>query len=234
MRLALIAMQISPWLDSKVFEPLIKSPDPMTKQIGVTPAAVAAKGAIGSRRFPTLVAMNHPIATNWAMSYAKRFANPADSQAILIAVINTASGPPEKTRPDRLDDAVVASELLEELHHDAAMKLLRPILADQQSDNDIDQAILLGLIRAPGDAPAQVIAGLPPFNNPMTNNMALVLLAKHGFKLTPDQMKDLAAIGASAAAWAQDSIRIQAALDVSEDHRSDQKQALAQVLAARE
>lgn len=189
-RLALIVMQLSPWMPESIYEPLAGSDDPLVVQIGVVGRAVAS-GKDVSTQIIALVQMNHPIANHWAMTYAREYANPADAQAILLALIQAADSGPVRHRAQRLDDAVSATQVLSEMKNVDFVKLLQPLLSNPQLSPDLTQAVLVGLMRSETPDTARVMDGLPPFDNPTTNSVAIALLAKSGRKLNAQQLSDL-------------------------------------------
>jgi len=104
----------------------------------------------------------------------------------------------------------MATRLLVELDTPGAVKALRPILEDPHTDSVLAQVILVGLVRSDKGTPADVLAGLPPFSDLNTNNLALVVLAKGGVKLTPEQLQGLSLV-VRGGGIRQDSVRLQAA-----------------------
>jgi hypothetical protein len=116
--------------------------------------------------------------------------------------------------------------MLVEHNPEAAARLLKPILANEKTEDVVAQAILLGLIRANGPA-YQAVEGVT-FDDPLTSNLALVLLAKHSQPLSPDQVRDLGVV-VRGGGIRQDSVRIQAAWTYLK-LTGQTKEALAQVL----
>ncbi|MCE9590482.1 MAG: hypothetical protein K8S99_08165 [Planctomycetes bacterium] len=189
-RLALIVLQLSPWMEASVYEPLMSNSDPLIRKIGVVGKAVVAKQNIAPA-IVDLVQLNHPVASNWAMMYAKDYATDADAQTILLAIILATDSGPARNHAQRLDDAVSATQILSEKPTLEAGKLLRSVLVDPKTSNDMAKAILVGMMRSDTATPDKLLENLPTFDDPATNNVALLLLAKHGRKLTPDQLNDL-------------------------------------------
>lgn len=189
-RLALVVMQLSPWMPESIYEPLAGSDDPLVVQIGVVGRAVASGKDI-SKQITTLVQMNHPIANHWAMTFAREHATPADAPVILMALIQAAGSGPSRHLAQRLDDAVSATQILSEMKDLDFVKLLQPLLSNPETSADLTQAVLVGLMRSDATDPARVLDGMPPFDNPTTNSVAVALLAKSGRKLNAQQLGDL-------------------------------------------
>ncbi|MCC7192541.1 MAG: hypothetical protein IT444_07130 [Phycisphaeraceae bacterium] len=208
-RLAVIALQLSTWIDASVFNTLTTSDDVLIKQMGLVGRAIASKQSVVE---PTiaLIKLGHSLSNIWIISHLRRFASKEDALAILPAIVQAAGPEPARGRAERLDEAVMATRLLVELDTPAAVKALRPILEDPHTDSVLAQVILVGLVRSDKGTPADVIAGLPPFSDLNTNNLALVVLAKGGAKLTPDQLQGLSLV-VRGGGIRQDSVRLQAA-----------------------
>jgi hypothetical protein len=209
MRLAVVALQLSPWIGAADFDLMTADDDPLLKQIGTVARAIATKQGV-VEPIVTLIKMNHPLSNSWVLTYALRSASMEDTQAILPAMVKSAGEGPARGLAERLDDAVAAVKIMVEGDSAAAAKSLRPILADPQTKPIVAQAILVGLVRCQKGAPQDVIAGLPPFDDINTRNLALVVLAKSGAKLTPGQLKDLSIV-VRGGGIRQDTVRLQAA-----------------------
>lgn len=208
-RLAVVALQLSTWIDASVFDTLTVSDDPLIKQMGLVGRAIASKQPV-AEPIIALIQLHHSLSNTWALSYARRFASKEDALAILPAIVRAAAPEPARGRAERLDDAVLATRLLVEMDTPAAVKMLRPILENPATDPVLAQVILVGLVLSDKGTPADVIAGMPAFTDLNTNNLALVVLAKGGVKLSPEQLRGLSLV-VRGGGIRQDTVRLQAA-----------------------
>ena len=208
-RLALMALDLSPWLDAEFFEPLLASEDPLVLQLGRTGHAVALKKGVADEA-QALIDMNYPIANSSVLRYARKHADDADAAAILTALIKAYDKGPTRGRSQRLDDAVSATQLLFERDPAVATELLRPILASPKADPLLVQGILLGLIRCGTPEPHLVVQGLDPFENRPARNLALLLQARFGQGLSADALEDLGLM-VRGGGLRQAALRVQAA-----------------------
>jgi hypothetical protein len=227
MRLALLALQLSPWMPADFYQPLVKNSDPLIKQIGVTSVAVANRKDV-TPAIIALIKMYHPIANNWTLTYAHKQATPSDAQVIYITLIRAADEGGETNRSQRLDDALLATQMLYEASPVEAVKMLRPLLTDPKTSVVLQQSILVGLIAAKTPGAEQVISGIT-FDDPDSSHLALLLLAKPAKPLTPLQMEDLSMLVRGGGGLPQ-TLRMQAAWTYLKiTHKT--KEALAAVLA---
>ncbi len=207
-RLGFIALNLANWLQPDIFAPLEKSDDATLKQIGVTGRAIAAKGdaapAIGQ-----LIALQHPVASAWALAFARRTQDLPAAKAAALAVIDVFPGP-ARNQAQRFDDANNATQLLYDRDPKAAIAELQKRLTDPKTDDLQRQAMLLGLLRVTQGSPQDVIAGLPAFANPGVQGLALLLRAKNGADLTAKELDDLALL-VRGGGGLPDALRLQAA-----------------------
>jgi hypothetical protein len=208
-RLALVALQLSPWLDSKLFEHLEQESDGLLKDIGLAGTAVATKQGI-VQTATVLIGRNFSPTNRWAMSYAMHEATNDDAKAIFAAYIEAYQQSPGQRAADRIDEVVSVTQLFFDADPDRATQFLRPILADPQCDARLMQAILLGLVRCREDNPMRVIDGLGPFNNPDARQLALLLRARYGGGMPPDALHDLGLM-VRGGGLRKDALRVQAA-----------------------
>ena len=208
-RLALMALDLSPWLDAEFFGPLLASGDPLVSQLGRTGHAVASKKGV-AHEAQALIDMNYPIANSSVLRYARNHADDADAAAILTALIQAYDNGPNRGRNQRLDDAVSATQLLFERDPTRATEFLRPILASRKADPLLAQGILLGLIRCGTPEPHKVVQGLDPFKSRPARNLALLLEARFGQGLSADALEDLGLM-VRGGGLRQAALRVQAA-----------------------
>jgi len=227
---AFIALHLAPWLDPGVFDMVIASHEPFLKKIGEAGAAVARDDKNAEVPIIALLETYHPIAARWALSYAQNVAEPADAQQIFLGLILIDEQGPARGREQRLLDAAGASRSLAEMDIKVATSLLRPILASPATDRRLAQAILLGLVQSNDTQTGVVVAGLPDFVDPTTNQLALLLRLRADEKLTPVQQKDVGILIRGGGSL-QPSLRIQAAWKYLEQKGQTQK-ALAEALAS--
>ncbi len=210
-RLAMIALHLSPFVPPETFDVLIAQDDPLLARIGKAGRAIADDNPALADEVVALIQLLHPVANRWALNYAREEAAEDNAMLILLALIDAYErGPDDRGRARRLDDAVNASQALFERSPDMAVNLLRPILANDATDPLLRQGILLGLVRS-GDPDAHVILeGLPAFNHPDTIALGLLLLTRSQRPLTDNQLRDLALMIRGGGAI-EDSLRMQAA-----------------------
>ena len=189
-RLALTALQVAPYTDAKVFEPLLVSDDALIKQIGITAGAIAKREPDVGGKIIALIKLNHPIANDWAFQYARKFATDDDARLVLVSLINAVATGPDRNKAQRIDDAVAAAQVLYERKPADAAKIIRPLLTDEKASPETHQAVLVGLLRAKPSA-HELVADLPVFKDAISNNLVLLMLARSGQKLTPAQIVDL-------------------------------------------
>lgn len=208
-RLAFIALRVAQWSSPSLYQPLIEDKEPLLVAIGKAGAAVSSGKDI-TAAVVGLVELNHPIANAWALEYASDDATENDAKLILLSIILAYEQGPVRSREQRLDNAVSASEYLIKRIPDDAITLLRPMLADEKTRRQLAQGILLGLLK--GDSPRahEVIAGLPPFDDINTRNLALVLKAKNNQQLTAQELDDLG-LCVRGGGLGMDALRVQAA-----------------------
>jgi len=208
-RLALMALDLSPWLDAEFFQPMLESDDPLVLQLGRAGHAVASKKGVAEEA-QTLIDMNYPIANSSMLRYARNHADDTDAAAILKALIKAYDKGPNRGRSQRLDDAVSATQLLFERDAAGATDFLRPILASPTADPLLVQGILLGLIRCGTPEPHLVVQGLAPFKNRPARNLALLLKARFGQGLSAEALEDLGLM-VRGGGLRQAALRVQAA-----------------------
>ena len=210
-RLALLALRMSPWLTAspEVFDDLLASDDTLLVQMGRTGQAIAAGDPGLTEHAVNLLLTHHPRIGAWALDYAREMAADTDAQLILLGVIRAFEHGPQRTRMKRLDSVIEASRTLYERFPVVATQLLRPIVQSTQSDPMLVQAILLGLVRCRDDA-HPVIADLPDFTDIDTQSLALLLLARSDAGMSQRQLRDLSTL-VRGGGKLQDSLRVQAA-----------------------
>jgi hypothetical protein len=208
-RLTLIGLHLSPWLDPGLFEPLIRDKEPFIQQAGRTSATIARNDANLEEQVVALLQTYHPLAAQWALSYAQQIAEDEDAQQILLGLILLYEHGPERGREQRLADAVEATRALHDLAPEAARQFLRPVIVSPNTDNRLVQAILLGLVRAEDRDAGLVLKGEGDFANLTTNQLALLLRLRSGQELTQTQARDVSVL-VRGGGGLQDQLRIQA------------------------
>jgi hypothetical protein len=207
-RLALLALRLSPWLQPALFEPMIGSEDEMIAAMGRAGRAIASADPGLSDHVVPLLLMHHPLVNEWALEYAREDATPDDAQLILFGIIRAYGEGPEKTRVQRLDNLIEASMTLFDEHTAVAVQLLTPMLNDPRTERLMRQGLLLGLLRSRIDV-APVVRDLPTFADADTQSLAVLLRARGGGALSPQDLADLRLI-VRGGARLQDTLRIQA------------------------
>jgi hypothetical protein len=191
MRLALSLLNLAPWVEPAIFDPIVASDDPLLKQIGLTGKAAAAKQSVAAEA-SKLIAMGHGVSNAWAMGYASFHATPEDARAIFSDLILAYSRGTDRNRAQRLDEAMVSAQALYEKDPKAGVEVLRPILQNPETEKQLVQGILIGLIRANKGEPHKVVEGLlREYPEANSNGLKLLLEAKHGVPMSPKQMETL-------------------------------------------
>ncbi len=210
-RLALTALHLSPWLEPDLFESIKASDDPMLRSIGEAGWHIASDSSNVADAVAALLEFGHPMINAWALVFAQEHANEFDAQVILLGLVLAYEHSPQRGKARRLDEAVQAAQALYERDPDAAVKLLRPILTDQDTDKLLAQAILLGLIRTRSVDAVDVVEGIEDQLNSMdAKGLALLLLARADKPMDTDQLNALA-LHARGGGRLEDSLRVQAA-----------------------
>jgi hypothetical protein len=210
MRLAVSLLNLAQYVEPGMFDPLTESTDPITKQIGLAGKAVSSKAGI-AEAVTALIKMDHPVSNAWALGYANFHATPEDARVIFTGLINAYEQGPARNKAQRLDEAMVAAQAFFEKDAAAASQVLRPILNKETTDKSLVQGIFIALIRATKGEPHKVAQGLTRvYEEANSNGLKLLLLAKHGVPLTPQQLKDLGLLVRGGGAL-PDALRLQAA-----------------------
>lgn len=211
MRLALTALRLSPWLNSTVFEHLKQSDDALLSSIGEAGVRITDGSAGAGDAIAALLEVGQPMINSWALDYARDHASQADAQTILLSLILAYEHSPQRGRARRLEEAVEATRTLYENYPEVAIKLLRPMLTEPDRDKLLNQAILLGLVRAQSKGAERVVAGIEDqLNSPDARDLALLLEARSDQPLTGPQMDTLALL-VRGGGRLEDSLRLQAA-----------------------
>jgi hypothetical protein len=228
-RLALTALHLSPWLAPEIFDVIKQSDDPVLHAVGEAGGKIALGSSQVADSVTALLEFGHPIINAWALGYARDHAEDFDAQVILLGLVLAYEHSPQRGKARRLDEAIQAVQALYERDPSAAVKLLRPILTDPDTNKLLSQAILLGLIRTRAVEAVDVIAGIEDqLNSIDAQGLALLLLARTDLPMDADQMNELA-LHARGGSRLEDSLRIQVAwLYLKRTGAADQ--ALARVL----
>ena len=188
-RLALLALHLSSYVKSEIFEVLLRTEDPLLKQVGLAGKAVRS-GDRPVEAVVQLIQMQNPPVNQWALAYARN-ADPDQSVRILLALILSVEQELKGNAGTLLNNVAQATQTLFDLEPERATQLLRPKLTDPAADPHLIQAILSGLIQAKEADPWRVVDGLLPLAHPNANNLAVLLLARHGQSLDQQQLEDL-------------------------------------------
>ena len=206
-RMALGALNVAHWVDPLLFNPLRRSDDQALRRMGEAGAAVASRREIVDAVIEVL-SLNRSMIHTWALDYAGELAEDHDASRILLGLIRSFDGPTQGAS-HRLQVAVAATTVLVDHGAEAAAVQLRPILTDPQTSGTLLQGILLGLVQCTAD-PLPVIAGIESFNKAQSDNLALLIAAKHGHELSKSQSRTLALLVEGGLAFPSD-LRLQAA-----------------------
>ena len=208
-RLALILLNLSPWVDARLFDPVIASEDPLLKAIGEAGRAVASKQDVVAK-LARLVEHHYPIADAWVLGHAANEAAKADAVAVLTALIKAYGSGPERYRSQQLEHVIAATQNLYEVDREAAARALAPILADPNTDANLLQGILVGLIRVKDGDPHTLVKPTEPLSDYKAEGLRLLLLVKSPAKMTPQQLAELSVFIRGGGSFSE-ALRIQAA-----------------------
>jgi len=210
-RLALIALHLSPWLDPSLFSPLEDSADPMVKAIGEAGAMIASGSQNAVDPIVALLDLGHPMINAWALKYARDHASDSDARIILLGLVLAYQDGPQRGKDRRLDEAIEATQALYERDPTTAGVLLRPVMTDPSTDKLLVQAVLLGLVRTRSLDAVAIVEGIEDqLNSPDAKALALLLLARSNRSMDADQLDELSLL-ARGAGRLEDSLRFQAA-----------------------
>ena len=189
-RLALVALTVASQLPVGLFDSIQASQQPLIQQIGATGAAIRRDERI-PEEVTKLMKMHHTIANEWSLRYAKRHASAEDAPAILREIILAYEGP-ERNRALRLDNAMLATQLLFDRDPGHAAEAVGVLLTSSQTSRRLKNGILFGLIRCgPGTDAHEAVTRLEPFRHQLSKSLRLLLIAKHRRSLPRNQLDEL-------------------------------------------
>jgi len=208
LRMALMALQESPYVDPSLFQPMLQSERDMVRQMGKTGQAVAS-GENVPEAVVALIEHGHQLANQWALVYANEHGEAINAQTILLGLILAADEDDPAKRARLLDVAMEATQVLVDKDVDSAMTILQPLMRDDQYDEVFRRAILMGLIRSKSKGVEKVVEGVK-LTDRTNKALAAVLRAREGRTLDDEQMETLrlAVRGSSGVPMA---LRVQAA-----------------------
>lgn len=176
-RLALVGLEIAPWLDATRFEALTTDDDPLIARLGQAGQQVAAfrQDAAAADAVETAVAelleSGHPQVWRWAAAYAQETGSAALGRTLLKKYQPGES----HGRSRRLEAVVNATQVVVAAPDDATLPFFTEALSNPEADNAWRRAVLLGLIRDGGDLSLQIAKELPEFIDRDTESLVLVL-----------------------------------------------------------
>ena len=210
MRLALLGLRLSPWLEPGDLAPLAETGDPLFRKIASAGHAIARDDAELVDRVLTLIEANHRLINQWALSYADDQASPKHARFIFLGIILTGRHADEKTLARRLQLIAQATQLLYKHVPDRAPRLIRPLLEKHRDKPHLLQGMLLGLVRSRQPTVAKTIRSLKPFANLRAANLAVLARAGTDLPLTAADRTDLRTI-VQGGGPLKPSLRVQAA-----------------------
>lgn len=213
-RIAFLMMELSPWLPAKLYLPLQQEEDNLVRKIGLAGAAIADQQPSLVEPLVDMVNEGHRIPMQWSLRYARGNASPEDAQLVLLGLIQAANqvldDDTTKLRAQRLQLAVVATQTLAEDHPDLGPTLIRDILFDSTTTDALKKAILGGLLQANIDNADEIVIGIDPGSEDISQSAYLLLLAKNNQPLTAAQNAALAEM-VKGGGIIDDALRLQAA-----------------------
>ena len=209
-RLALLALRLAPWVPAEMFEALTETEAALLQQMGAAGRAIAGgdQRAIADR-VVRLVKRNHPATMRWAIGYAQDEAKRRPAQMILLGVILASREAEHLSQSQRLDIVSAAARALHERDGTIAARLLRPVVKENRDQLTLVRGVLLGLVRTQKEKAADLLKGLEPFSDLTAANLAALLRARHGMKLSASQMDNLRRVVQGGGAM-RASLRLQA------------------------
>lgn len=211
-RLALVLVQMAPYLPGEVFDTMRAADDPLVSRLGRAGDAIAEGEATTADELVALVEIGHPVANQWAVGFAQGGRLDATTAAMtLMAVVRSfESGTDRRLMSRWLDQSVEATRALVDVVPGAAAGLLRPVLEHPATSVPLQQAVLLGLVRSQRPEAASVIDGLEAPNDAVARGLWLLLRARGDGPITATELADLATLVAGGADL-DPSLRAQAA-----------------------
>lgn len=198
-RLALALLHAATAVPAETFQILMDQEETLLLRIGQAGWAVAS-GQNPSEAIASLVAMQHPLSTDWAISYARSHADGPELEMIAQAVLKAYEGP-AKNRAQRFEDVAMITQILYEKDPSLARKILGPVLEERSTDPTLQQAILVGLMRCRSGRSAEVLEGVKEFSHPETSGLALLLRARQGAKLSAAEQRELGLLVRGGGDW---------------------------------
>ncbi|MCC7146404.1 MAG: hypothetical protein IT443_08155 [Phycisphaeraceae bacterium] len=239
-RLAILALQVAPWVEEDMFEELEDSGDELLADIGRAGRAIAsqseAKNSGKSKGeakdtgadFTRLVKRGHPVVNNVMLAFAEsKEAGEEQMRVILIAVLDALEGP-NRDRSERTEQAMEAVESLMEKRPDMAVNLIKERLAQAQGSEDIEHALLMGLVRCRQPRALEVVEGFKPADD-VGRSLATLIRARYADTLGDDDLSRLGLI-VRGGSGLEEALRLQAGW-LYLKRKGQEQQALSQVLA---
>ncbi len=192
MRLAMYALNAAPFIDAKVFDVLLASPDATIQMLGRAGRAIALKQNIDEAVLE-IVQLNHLPFSAWALAYAHEHASAQDAQAILLGLILAFETAPRNARTlnAHLDLVERAVSLLYDRDPEGAIPLLRAVITKPDNEPLFVRRVLTGLFNCEKPGAYRVLEGLPAFEDRAARLMALVLLTMSDQPMTQDQLQEV-------------------------------------------
>jgi len=209
-RLALLALRLSPWLEPDVFDPLTESDSRLFRRMGETGRTIARDGSAIPDKVMRLVGEHHPAVNQWALSYANEQASDHHARLILLGLILASRDAEPAQRRRQLQTVAEATQALFKKTPDQAPRLLRPLLEENRDKPLLLQGILLGLVRSRESRVGEAIKGGSPFADLNAANLAVLVRARSGLALSESDLAELGTIVRGGGAL-RPSLRIQAA-----------------------
>ena len=208
LRLAMLVLDIADRVHPSVFRAMADDDTEEIRQVGKVGLAIHDKQPAGDA-VAALVRMNNLLASRWALQYAAKLSEtePAEARPMLVALIEEAGNEEPRFRAQRVEHAVVAAQKLFE-NDPQATAVLRGLFGT--APVMVQEATLMGLIRATKGDPMPAIAAVREWPSRMAEAMALVIKAKHSDQLSPKELEELSLI-VRGGAGLLDPLRIQAA-----------------------
>ncbi len=192
LRLATMALSVAHWSSSELFRPMLAHDDPQVRLIGQAAIAVASgEGVVDA--LVEMIAMNRLRISQWVVNYAKNWADDEVAPGIWYALIKAFDGTPARQQ-QRYVMAVTASRWLADRYPDQAVKLLRPVLTNPQSNSRLVSGILLGVVQCQNVNIFSALNDIEPTGDTKVDGLLLLIAARSGRALTDEELRHLALI----------------------------------------
>lgn len=188
-RLAMSALQASPWIEGRMLTPLDAIPVPLIQAM-VKASRAVADASDPSEALVELLAMNQNAGSDWVVSYLEDGLAEPWAGAVAMAILEQVQTGSERDWPQQFNRGVKAGTALVKLGDAAAWN--RVVARASQPGRQVElHALLMGALslRPPSTEVTQLLNALPPQLDPLGRDLSIALRAVHGEPLSEAQQK---------------------------------------------